>query len=303
MAAEPEIEAVREQLASWLLSQLQTQFPTVEILSSWPNGPVLPEFAILVQATGEADLMMHAPRVWTVSNIVGASGTVTYAYGHAYGIQLELDAWASSKPDRDALQLAIRRALNQPPQATITGAEDGRPRLSRRANLTLTVGNLFNAPFTYRFHAVPTIDENSGVAQRNEWRSHFRGTADGPLLEQDTIAMMLRLHLTGQIGPGAPGAGPAKQAIAADRPGAQTQTIVAPNRGALGPGQTLQLKAYAVARGGVITDVTATATWGSSDVTKATVSSSGLVTRVAAGGATITATSGGFPGTCVVATA
>lgn len=47
-------------------------------------------------------------------------------------------------------------------------------------------------------------------------------------------------------------------------------------------------------------DRTATATYVSSDATKATVSSTGLVTAVAAGSATITATYGSFNATCAV---
>jgi hypothetical protein len=211
--AEPEIEAVRGALATYLQGQLRTQFPTVEVLARWPNSPQLPELAVSLLATGESDLVAHdAMEVATVVGS-GVSGTVTYVYGYAEGIQLELDCWASTKPKRDALQLAVRRALNRPVQTTIPGADDGWPRMAHSPNLTIPVPGLYGALFTFRFAQVPTIDESSGNAQRNEWRSHFRGTADGPLWEQDVVVLRQRIHMIGNIGPGALGSTVGNQAL------------------------------------------------------------------------------------------
>jgi plastocyanin len=71
----------------------------------------------------------------------------------------------------------------------------------------------------------------------------------------------------------------------------------------LGVGQTMQLVATPLTATGTVT--TGTATWNSSAPAVAAVSGSGLVTAVAAGGATITATVGGRSGmaTIVVSTA
>ena len=66
---------------------------------------------------------------------------------------------------------------------------------------------------------------------------------------------------------------------------------------ALAVSQTSQLTATATLSGGTTENVTSTATWRSSNTAVATVSSGGLVTAVAAGTATITATALGKSGT------
>lgn len=298
--AETEIEAVREQLASYLKTALQPQFAQLQVLPAWPAGAALPEYAILVQATGEADILNHPPRVVSSTPTSGVNGTVTYQYGWAEGIQLSLDAWASSKAARRTLALAIRKALNVPPQISLA-VPNALPVLSRRANVSLYVAQLYSAIFTYRFTQIPTIDEVSDKAQRNEWRSHWRGTADGPLLEQDTTVLLQQLQLQGYVGPGPLGSGaPFNQAISATRPAAPTATLVVPSIARVVPSGTLQLKAYAVMNDNTVQDVTATAAWSSTDVTKATVSSSGLVSGVALGACSIRAISGGFTGACAL---
>jgi uncharacterized protein YjdB len=62
-------------------------------------------------------------------------------------------------------------------------------------------------------------------------------------------------------------------------------------------GGTLQLSAIATLSDGSVADVSASATWSSSDNTVASVGASGLVTGVAAGTAQITATLNGVTGT------
>jgi hypothetical protein len=63
---------------------------------------------------------------------------------------------------------------------------------------------------------------------------------------------------------------------------------------------TSQLSAIVIFQDDASQTLTAAASWASSDDTKATVSSAGLVTAVAAGSATITATYAGVTATCVV---
>jgi hypothetical protein len=301
MADEPEIEAVREALRDFLTLQLLPQFPTIEVLSEWPNEQQLPEFCVSILVTGEADDWGHAPRV--VSTSPGPPSVVTYQYGYADAVQLELDCWAMNKPDRDQLQLAVRRALNQPPQTTLPGASDGKPRFKRRAYLTLQVPGLFGAPFTYRFHQVPTIDESSLAAEKNEWRSHFRGTAEGPLWAQEQMPTIKQIGLTLNVGPGALGATANNQQATVYRPATQLSTTVVPAAANLRVGATLQLKAIARFSDGSTQDVTSTATWGTSSSGVATASAAGLVSAVGAGSAVITATSGGISGTCNIAAA
>jgi uncharacterized protein YjdB len=93
--------------------------------------------------------------------------------------------------------------------------------------------------------------------------------------------------------------------------GASTQAPTAPTpnptissptgSGFLMPGQVSQLTATQTLSNGMTQDVTTAATWQSSNSTVATVSKAGLVTAVATGTATITATYlGGMAGTLVV---
>jgi uncharacterized protein YjdB len=58
----------------------------------------------------------------------------------------------------------------------------------------------------------------------------------------------------------------------------------------MSPGQTIQLTATAFTAGSATQDVTAAATWASSDASLATVSPSGLVSAVGDGTVSITAT-------------
>lgn len=78
---------------------------------------------------------------------------------------------------------------------------------------------------------------------------------------------------------------------------ATSVTISGCTGGSLAPLATRQLTATVLPSGAI-----QTGDWTSSDTTKATVSSSGLVTAVAAGTSTITFTStdGGFTATCVI---
>jgi uncharacterized protein YjdB len=63
---------------------------------------------------------------------------------------------------------------------------------------------------------------------------------------------------------------------------------------------TSQLSALVYFQDGASQHITAGASWATSDAAKATVSSAGLVTGVAAGSATITASYAGVTATCVV---
>ena len=76
--------------------------------------------------------------------------------------------------------------------------------------------------------------------------------------------------------------------------------LVEPGTATLRAGATLQLSATQVKSDGSTQDVSSTATWTSSDATKAKVSASGLVTAIAAGSATITATQGKLTATATL---
>lgn len=82
-------------------------------------------------------------------------------------------------------------------------------------------------------------------------------------------------------------------------PGPVASVTIAPASASVAVGETQQLIATARDAGG--TQVSATFTWSSSDGSLASVDANGLVTGVAEGTATITATTGGISGTAAVA--
>jgi uncharacterized protein (TIGR03437 family) len=79
--------------------------------------------------------------------------------------------------------------------------------------------------------------------------------------------------------------------------------VITPSSTNLNVGQTLQLKATATYADGSTGDITATALWTSSNVEIASVSSSGSVTAMGPGGASITAALSGISGTLAVTVA
>jgi uncharacterized protein YjdB len=82
--------------------------------------------------------------------------------------------------------------------------------------------------------------------------------------------------------------------------GNQTATLtsiaVTPANTTLAAGATQQFTATATFSNGTTSDITSSATWASSSTTVATISTTGLATALAAGRATITATSGTISG-------
>jgi hypothetical protein len=188
-------QAAREQLRAWLSSQLTPQFSDLTVHQEWPSpGPLPARWTIAILSTGESDYHMHQPvAVSTVPQPGTTNALVTYKYGYVDGAPLDLDCWAKTKPDRDALAKAMRRALNVPPSVSL--GTPSLPRFGHAPGLSLAIEQLFGAVWTYRFKPVPTIDESSAAAQHGRWRAHWRGTAEGPIFDQDLIAIRKRIHL------------------------------------------------------------------------------------------------------------
>ena len=86
--------------------------------------------------------------------------------------------------------------------------------------------------------------------------------------------------------------------------GSGTKTLqsigVTPSNPSLGAGTTLQLTATGTYSDQSTQDLTPSAAWTSSDAGVVTVSSTGLITAVAPGSATVTATSGSVAGSTTV---
>lgn len=76
-----------------------------------------------------------------------------------------------------------------------------------------------------------------------------------------------------------------------------TGVTVAPQAVTVSPGKTVQLTAQGAYADGSTRDITGQVTWTSSDPTKVTVSTSGVITGVAAGDVVVTAALGGFSAT------
>ena len=81
------------------------------------------------------------------------------------------------------------------------------------------------------------------------------------------------------------------------RPASLSSISVTPASASVAAGLTLQFTATGSYSDGTTKDLTASVTWTSSDMSKATIVASGLATGVAAGSSTITATSGSISGT------
>jgi hypothetical protein len=107
-------------------------------------------------------------------------------------MQLELDCWASVKSKRDSLARDLRRQLNRSPSTTLGGGVLG---LDHEAGLVLPVPGLFNQPCYYEFVPVPSVGESSDAAQTNEWRSHWRGTAEMSIVDQQLFTLIKRIGL------------------------------------------------------------------------------------------------------------
>jgi uncharacterized protein YjdB len=96
------------------------------------------------------------------------------------------------------------------------------------------------------------------------------------------------------------GKGPGNGGSGGGTPRSVSSVAVTPSTVTLTVNATQQLQANAKYSDNSAGDITATATWTSSDIKVATVSATGLVTAVAAGTATITAKSGEQSGTSIV---
>lgn len=194
------LEAIRHDLADYLRTYLAENFAKVTVWEDWPTpGQSLGQYAVSVLSTGTPDEEMFPPVVISSTPTAGVNGTVRYSYGRMDGIGLDIDCWASSKPKRNALTKAMEAALNRPPQNTVAGAPFTF-KLGKRSGLVLRLPSLFDSLCRYRFSEVPSPMEDSRTAQTNEWRSHFRGTAELTLITEETYPLIKRIRIKENIG-------------------------------------------------------------------------------------------------------
>ena len=206
MADDDVLRAVRKTLADYLRTTLATSFPSgLTVSEEWPDEHAkLPRFAVSVLVHGEPQYWFHPPAVISTTPDAdpAPTGVVLYQYGYADQIMLSLDCWAATKPDRDALARALRRALNRPPTATVTGVTPNFLRLGRDPGLSLTVADLYNVVAVYHFTPVEVPGESEQAAETNEYRAHFDGNAEVALVEQEDFPLIKRLSLGFKINGG-----------------------------------------------------------------------------------------------------
>ncbi len=189
--------AVRDALATYLAAELTGAFPGLVVSSEWPTGP-LPALALTVLAPGTPDVTFFPPEVASVTPGAAPNGTVRFCYGEA-SLGLQLDAWATAQPARDALAAATRDALNRHPAVTLGTPTP--PRLGRRGGLVLKIAALLDAPCDLRFAPTPLPVEDADAAAAGEWRATWTGSALLYLMDAQQVALLKTLTVTTTVTP------------------------------------------------------------------------------------------------------
>lgn len=191
--------ALRDALAAHLRAALAASVPGLVVEGAWPTpGRKLPARLVTVLAAGEPETRFHPPRIYRTIPGVAPMGTVRYAYGRAT-LPLQLDAWATSAPARDALASALAAALHRHPAATLGGG-GSLPRLSARGHLVLAPAALLGAPCAFRFEAQSLPAESSDAAQSGEWRASWAGSAETFVVTEEQLALMQSITVFGPVG-------------------------------------------------------------------------------------------------------
>jgi hypothetical protein len=191
--------ALRDALAAYLRTALAAAVPGLEVSPDWPTpGRKLPANVVTVLVAGEPETRFHPPRIYRTIPGVAPMGAVRYAYGRAK-LPLQLDAWATSAPARDALAAALAAALHRHPAATLVGAPT-LPRLGGRGHLVLAPATLLGAPCEYRFEGQSLPAESGDAAQSGEWRASWAGVAETFVVTEEQLALMRSITVLGPVG-------------------------------------------------------------------------------------------------------
>lgn len=182
--------AVRKVLMQHLQTTLAPTFPTLKVFDAWPTpGRALPPFAIAVLVAGQPDLEGWPAAIHEVTPGVSPNGTVVYSTGRAT-IPLQLDCWALSPAQRDALADAVWSALRKPNVTTLNGPVV--PRLSMEAELVLPSADLAGALCDFEFQPGSPVEDGSS-AQSGEWRMTWTGEARVRLQTSEQVPLIKEL--------------------------------------------------------------------------------------------------------------
>ena len=205
MAAQPDNEvfdAARTALANWLRLRLigNPYYGSLVVFDDWPeSSQELPPFALTVLSAGDPDYVYFPPVDIQVTPTTGALGDVTYTYGHADSLPLQIDVFATSPTARDALLRDVIWQLNVSPQVSLAGTSHdpgGLPDYRTQPGLVLELPDRYFTLCSYDFAPTASPTESSGSAQTGEWRAVLRGQAQCALVTQDEMALIKRLPLS-----------------------------------------------------------------------------------------------------------
>lgn len=289
--------AVRLALANYLRTNLSASWPSLLVSENWPtpqrkfSGQAL---TVLAPSSGQRT-EYHNPVVWSVTPTSGVNADILYSYGKLT-IPLQLDAWAQYESIRDDLAASVTPLVNQSAEVTL-GTAGNQATLAQAPGLVIPVPTYFGVTAEFRFEPAPSPQENSDSAMTAEWRATWAGEALIYLMQKETKPMMKTIAAVSAVSP-----------YSGDTATEVWQLQQAPSSIALTPSSptltagapTQQMTATSTLADASTVDVTAWAFWRSSSPGVATVSSTGLVTRVAAGTATITAQFIGVTGSTTV---
>jgi len=263
---------------------------TITATSSGKTGT-----ATLIVSTGAISSVSVSPS--SVSLVAGGTRqlTATVKDGSGNVITGQTIAWSSSNSSVGSVSSSGLVTAGQTGSATITAAVGGK---SGSATLSVAAGAVSSISITPGSASVTagntqqltaTVKDASGnviTGQTVTWSS-----SDATIVAVSSSGVVTGA-LVGQATITAAAGGKSATATVAVAAGAVNSIAVSPSSGSVVAGSTLRLSAKATdVAGNTVT--TATFTWTSSATSIATVSSTGLVTGVAAGSANITAASSG----------
>lgn len=189
-------EQARKALADYLRTELTPAFPTIQVSGVWPQpGKALAPFEITVLLTGAPDTA-YWPATWydvQPDPSPAVTGQVSYSFGRLQ-LDLQLDLWAATRANRDALIAAVVPLLNRHPLQTLT-APPWRPMLGRHPGVVLPVAALLGMPCDFRFEAAGDPTEDPDAAQANEWRATFPGTGTLYCVAREQVALIKQLEV------------------------------------------------------------------------------------------------------------
>jgi len=275
--------AVRLALANYLRTNLSASWPSLLVTENWPTPQrAFPPQSLTVLAPSDGQVTeYHQPVVWSVTPTTGVNCTVLYSYGKLK-IPLQLDAWAQYESLRDDLAASVTPLVNVPADVTL-GVAGNQPELAQAPGLVIPIPTYFSVTAEFRFEPAPGPREGSDPALMGEWRATWDGEALIYLMAQDTKPLMKTIVMQMAVNGGSN-----ELYQLAQTPSSMALTPANPTLTSGSP--TQQMTATSTLADSSTVDVSAWSVWVSSNPAVATVNSTGLVTRVSVGTATITAT-------------